>query len=114
LIASAVTQGLFQTNLYQFITGQTGKSNPYGSDGARTISIPELLGMGNVPFGGNYGSSSLQEAVTLNFKENWGMMATAVIGIPIVFNIVKKTLAKPVINPANRMLRGIGITEVKL
>jgi hypothetical protein len=116
LIASAVTQALFQTNLYQFITGQTDVSKyGYGSDGARTISLPELLGIGkNVSFGGNYGSSSFQEAVGKNFEANWGKMAMSVIGIPIIFSAAKKLLRKPVLTPANRLLKQVGLTGVKL
>lgn len=114
-MASAITQGFFRTNLYQFITGQTGKSQPFGADGARTISLPELLGMREgVAFGGNYGSMTFQESVGLNFKENWGMMATAVVGIPIVFTVAKKLLRKPVLTPANRLLKQAGLTGVKL
>jgi hypothetical protein len=116
LVANSITQGMFNTNLLQFFTGNTGDS-PFGYDGASVISLPELLGIGKgVAFGGNYGSGSrtLQGELTQNFKDNWGQIAMGVIFIPVAANIIQKVIRKPVILPANRMLKSIGLKDVKL
>ena len=41
-------------------------------------------------------------------------MVGQVIAIPLVFKFGKKFLSKPLINPANRLLRAAGIKEVKV
>jgi len=56
----------------------------------------------------------LQKAVETNLKNNGMMMLATVVGVPIAFNIGKKLLNKPIILPANRMLKAAGIKEVKL
>jgi len=105
---------MFNTNLVQFMTGNTG-SAAYGSDGSSVLSLPELLGIGDrVDFGGNYGTGrSLQTELVRNFKANWGMMAIGVIGIPIAANVAMKLIRKPIILPANRMLKNVGL-DVKI
>lgn len=120
MVASAVTKGFFNTNLYEFLTGQTGSKHGYGFDGSTVLSLPELLGVGDrIPFGGRFAgaegvSDNLASVLKTNFNANWFMMTASVIGIPVVFNIAKKMLRKPVINPANRILKQIGMTGVKL
>jgi len=121
LIANAVTNGLFNTNLYEFFSGKTnvttksgGMAN-FGGDGASVISLPELLGIGKgVDFGGNYGpNSNFSKAVSDNLKENFGSMAVSVIGIPIAFKLGKKLTSKPRAT-TNRMLKMAGLQEVKV
>ena len=108
---------MFNTNLVEFVTGNTenaGNGNPYGSDGASIISLPELLGVGkNVDFGGNYGSSTLMKELEKNLRANWFMMAVGVVGIPVVANVAMKLIRKPIILPANRMLKNVGL-DVKI
>ena len=106
---------MFNTNLVQFFTGNTGGPNSYGSDGSSVMSLPELLGIGDrVAFGGNYSSGrSLQTELVRNFKANWPMMAIGVIGIPVVANVAMKLIRKPIILPANRMLKNVGL-DVKI
>ena len=115
LVANSVTQGMFNTNLVEFATGNTNAPNggAYGADGASIISLPELLGIGGVKFGGNYGSSSLMKELEKNFRANWGSIAVGVIGIPILANVAMKLIRKPIILPANRMLKNVGL-DVKI
>jgi hypothetical protein len=54
------------------------------------------------------------KALKMNLKENGAMMAVTVIGTPILFKFGKKILNKPLILPANRLLRSAGIKEVKV
>jgi len=105
---------MFNTNLVQFATGNTGNAK-FGSDGSYTLSLPELLGVGNVAFGGNFGTGiTLQSALVRNLKENWVSMAVGVIAIPIAAQVITKVIRKPIILPANRMLKSFGIKEVKV
>ena len=56
----------------------------------------------------------LRKAVEKNLRYNGMAMLGTVIGVPIAFNVAKKLLNKPIILPANRMLKKAGIKEVKL
>ena len=56
----------------------------------------------------------LQKAVETNLKNNGAMMLATVVGVPIAFRFGKKLLNKPLILPANRMLKAAGIKEVKV
>ena len=115
LVANSITQGMFNTNLVQFMTGNTGDAR-FGSDGSSVLSLPELLGVGDsVAFGGNYGTGrSLQTELVRNFKANWPAMTMGVIGIPIVANIAMKVIRKPIILPANRMISKYVSKDVKI
>ena len=104
------------TNLVEFLTGNTvGGTRNFGSDGSTVISLPEMLGIGdNVAFGGNYSTGrSLQTELVRNFKANWPAIVMGVVGIPIVANVAMKLIRKPIILPANRMLKNVGL-EVKI
>ena len=89
----------------------------YGSGNSLTFSAQELL-TGVV--GGNFGMSSewqqrgLMEAVEKNLRANGMQMLATVILTPIAFKFGKKLLNKPIILPANRMLKSAGVTEVKI
>jgi hypothetical protein len=114
LVANAITQGAFNTNLVEFVTGNTGTAK-FGSDGSYTMSLPELLGVGSVKFGGNYGAGiNFQSALMKNIKENWAQIAMGVVFIPVAANVVTKLIRKPVILPANRLLKQVGLKDVKL
>ena len=119
LVANSITKGAFNTNLVEFVTGNTenatmGNGNPYGSDGSAVMSLPELLGVGSSKFGGNYGSGrTFQTQLVANLKANWAMMAVGVVVIPVVANVAMKLIRKPVILPANRMLKSLNL-DVKI
>jgi len=112
--------GLFNSNLGDFLTGRRDGVYRAGSDGASRLTLPELLGAGSIAFGGNYGSKpsaaydGLAATLKTNLSRNGYMMAAQVIGIPIAARVAKKALSKPLINPANKLLRGVGIREVKI
>ena len=111
LIANAVTTGMFNTNLQQFFTGNTGVSKyGFGFDGATTMSLPELLGIGkDVAFGGNHGpGGSLSKSLKENLMTNGAMMAVSLIGIPIGFRVISKLTSKPR-SSANKLLKMTGL-----
>jgi hypothetical protein len=123
IIANAITRGMAGTNLVPFLTEGwlrpvTAGGN-YGSGNSWRFSLAELVqGVAT----GDYGMSSqwanmdnnMMAALKKNLKENGAMMAFTVIGTPILFKFGKKILNKPIILPANRLLRSAGIREVKV
>jgi len=118
LVANSITQGMFNSNLLDFFTGRTDGVFKAGVDGGARLTLPELLGLGHGGVGGNFGNeagySNLQETLATNFKKNWGQIAMGVILIPVAASVITKVIRKPVILPANRMLKSIGLKEVKL
>ena len=117
-VANGVTQGLFNTNLVEFMTGTVdGKYKP-GADGSQIITLPELLGAGSAKFGGNYAGAAgrydtLGNTLKTNFQSNFPAMAMAVVGIPIFAKVATKVLRKPVLTPANKLLKMTGL-DVKV
>lgn len=119
LVANSITTGLFKSNLVDFVTGRRDGVYRAGSDGGDRLTLPELIGYGSIKAGGNYGSNpqtgygSLSETLTTNFKQNWGQIAMGVILIPVAIKTASKLIRKPVILPANRMLKSVGL-DVKI
>jgi hypothetical protein len=115
VVANAVTEGVFQSNIVDFITGRTDGVFRAGADGSTRLTLPELLGLaGRGGVGGTYASGyGFQRVVTDNIKKNIVPMLGTIILAPMVANVVTKTLRKPVILPANRLLKSTGL-DVKL
>ena len=115
LVANSVTTGMFNANLMDFFTGNRDGVWRAGSDGSMRLTLPEILGVGSAPVGGAYsGNWSLQTVLKRNLQDNWAQIAMGVIGIPIVAGIAMKVIRKPIILPANRMLKSIGLKDVKI
>jgi len=118
LVANAAISGLFGTNLPTFLTGKNVMSG-FGDNDANNsweITLPEL---GNMLMGGTGSISSnftggFAGAIRKNIKERGFDSLVQMLAIPIAFKVGRKVLAKPLINPTNRMLRQAGLKEVKL
>lgn len=125
IIANAVTRGVAGTNLLPFLTeGWLTPKSPGSMGGAGnswTFSLSELAsGLA----GGSFGQSGtgywtndrqgIMNALKKNFDEHGGKMLATVILTPMAFKIGKQLLNKPVILPANRLLKSVGIREVKV
>ena len=105
---------MFNSNLVDFATGKRDGVYRAGSDGSHRLTFPELIGWGSIKTGGNYATGhDLQSVLMANLKDNWGSIAIGVIGIPIVANVAMKLIRKPIILPANRMLKSVGL-DVKV
>jgi hypothetical protein len=65
--------------------------------------------------GGKYYSygDTLANTLKSNLEDNWVSMVAGVVLIPIVAKSVVKLIRKPVILPANRMLKSAGL-DVKV
>ena len=115
LLANAVTQGLFNSNLKDFVFGTRNGAYVAGGDGAARLTLPEILGIGaKVPFGGNYGSpltkgyENFSSAVMSNVKNNFGDMATSLIGISVGFTLATRLTKKPRAT-TNKLLKMTGL-----
>jgi len=114
VVANAITEGVFQSNIVDFFTGRTDGVFKAGMDGSYRLTLPELLGLGAGGIGGNYAKGyGLQRVVTDNIKKNFVPMMGTIIVAPMVANLATKVLRKPVIRPANKMLSMSGL-DVKL
>jgi hypothetical protein len=114
LLANAVTQGLFNSNLKDFVMGtQNGNFNP-GADGGDRLTLPEIFGVGPGGFGGSYGVKpqvgfeNFSSAVMTNAKNNFMTMATSLILIPIGFTVASKLTKKPRAT-TNKLLKMTGL-----
>jgi hypothetical protein len=113
-VANSITTGLFQSNIIDFATGRRDGVYRAGSDGSMRLTLPELLGVGSIKAGGNYATGyDLQSVLKENFQKNWAQMALGVIFIPVIARTATKLIRKPVILPANRMLKSLNL-DVKI
>ena len=116
-MASAVTKGLFDTNLFDFLfAGWLYQAKPSSISSSYEIALSELFNWGNQT---NMGISSnieggLGRVIKRNIRLRGPQAVVMIVGIPIAFNIAKKLLRKPVLTPANRLLKQVGFTGVKL
>jgi len=120
MLANVVTDGMANSNLMDFITGNQEGTFKAGIDGAFRLTIPELLGFsasaksGSGQFGGVLGGRALSTVLIENFKKNGFMMVGQLVLIPIAFTVAKKLLRKPVLTPANKMLKMAGLNDVRV
>ena len=130
IIGNAVTQGLFNTNMFEFATGRIGGSYTPGSIGESTkVTLPELLGAGmgvkgqtstvfggqtytsggtNVGYGGVASPATLGSVVQDNLKTNGVAMATTLVVTPIAFKVIGKLASKPR-REFNKLARMVGL-----
>ncbi len=105
---------MFNSNLVDFATGRKDGVYRAGSDGSLRLTFPELIGAGSIKLGGNYATGyDLQTVLMKNLKANWMQMAMGVVLIPVAVKTASKLIRKPVILPANRMLKSVGL-DVKI
>jgi len=114
LLANAVTQGLFNSNLKDFVFGTRDGAYVAGGDGAARLTLPEIFGMGDIPLGGNFGANpssgyeNFSSAVMSNAKANFMTMGTSLILIPIGFTVASKLTKKPRAT-TNKLLKMTGL-----
>ena len=121
IIANAVTKGVAGTNLIPFLTEgwlrDVTPGNMGGSGNSWTFSAKELI---QGAISGDFGMSTqwqnvgLRGAFEKNMRENGAMALTTVIATPILFKLGKNLLSKPIIAPANRLLKSVGLKGVKV
>ena len=133
IIGNAVTQGLFNTNMFEFATGRIGGAyTPGAISESNKITLPELLGAGmgsyttkiggqqsgqygsstystvNVGYGGVVAPATLGSVVQDNIKNNGVQMATTLVITPIAFKVIGKLASKPR-REFNKLARMVGL-----
>lgn len=125
ILGNAVTEGFFNTNMFEFVTGRIGGAYTPGSiaQGSQ-ITLPELLGAGmgttgrnplahsSAPmqtsgYGGVVGMSFTQQ-VQENLKTNGVGMMTTLIVTPVAFKIISNLAKKPRAE-FNKLARNVGL-----
>jgi len=105
-----MTQGLANANLKDFIMGTRDGKYVAGVDGTFRLTLPEL-------FTGVKTASTYNDGLTgilkKNLETNGFSMAGTVIAAPIVANVAKKVLRKPLLTPLNKMIKTTGL-DVKV
>jgi hypothetical protein len=111
VVGNAITSGLFQSNLYEFTTGRKDGAYRPGSDGQSFVTLPELLGFANSPFGlGRTATNTLGDVVMNNLKRPGvagSMVLTLVLAKP-AFKLGKRAMGG-IIRPINKQLKGTGV-----
>jgi len=125
MMADAITKGMFNAPLREFLMSTTGGTGYKGSFSATQITLRELLsGITGGSYGtqytttiggkkGTYGNT-MGDQLMENLKSNGLTMAFNLLAIPIAFKVGKQFLAKPLINPINRQIRALGVKQVKV
>jgi hypothetical protein len=126
ILGNAVTSTLFNTNMYEFVTGRINGSYTPGAIGQSSqITLPELFGAGmGVTATGGYASAVPSAAVVSgyggvsvgnfgstvqdNLKTNFASGLTTLIVTPIAFKVISKLAAKPR-REFNKLARTVGL-----
>jgi hypothetical protein len=111
-VANAVSTNVTGLNLRNFFLAGTSYSEANRAGyGVSSTNHNQLITLKEM-FGGPRGSGSVTpigEALMNNLKANAIPLTIAVVGIPIVAMIAKKTLRAPVLTPMNKLLKMTGL-----
>ena len=128
VLGNAVTQGLFNTNMYEFVTGRVGGQASNVASGAMgtssQITLPELLGAGlgasttikqgtftpivsTAGYGGVHGMNFGQQ-LQQNLQANGVGMVTTLVVAPIAFKVIGRLASKPR-REFNKLARNVGL-----
>ena len=110
---------MFGVNLPTFLGLRSDFQGGYSAGNySNELTVREII---DGLMGGNAGMSSswvaaggIPAVLKSNLRRNAIPMVGAVVGIPIAFNVGKKLLRKPILTPANRMLKAAGLSGVKV
>ena len=111
-VANAVSTNVTGLNLRNFFLAGTEYSETGRSGWARSgDNHNQLITFKEIFFGreGTQSITPIGEALMTNVKANVIPLTIAVVGIPIVAKIAKKTLRAPVLTPMNKLLKMTGL-----
>ena len=121
VIANAATKGLFGTDVASFALDGWARPMTPGSNNSWELSAAELI-KGMIPGGMGFGqsgqhawtndASGVIAAMRRNLQVHGGQAVATMIVAPIAFKAAKRVLGKPLINPANRLLKQAGLATV--
>jgi len=115
-VANAVSNNVAGLSIWDFFTAGTSLNPTRGMSGWESAGDPHrnMVTLREIFQGKQTSGQSINDAFMGNIKTNWLPLGVAVIGIPIIAGVATKLLRKPVILPANRMLKSIGLKDVKI
>lgn len=118
LVANSVSNNVAGIGIWDFLTAGTSLNTrrasgweSYGDNFNKIITLQEVL-MGN-QVSANMDGNPVSEVFMDNIKKNWLPLMVGVVGIPVVAKVATKLIRKPIILPANRMLKSVGL-DVKV
>jgi len=121
LVANSVSNNVAGIGIWDFLTAGTSlnkrSASGYISGTGRSVPWNSIITLQEV-LGGQQTSSRMDgEPISTvlmdNLKANWMPLMVGVVGIPIVAKVATKLIRKPIILPANRMLKSVGL-DVKV
>jgi len=119
LVANSVSNNVAGLGIWDFFTAGTtlnarsesGYKAGSGVAWNQAITLKEILA--GTQLSSRMDGEPISTVLMDNIKANWLPLTIAVVGIPIIANVATKLLRKPVILPANRMLKSINL-DVKI
>ena len=114
-VANAVSRNVVGLNAYDFLTAGTSLNPNRGMSGWASTGDPHrnMITLREMLAGQQTSGPSIGDAIMQNVQKNLVPLAASVILIPMAANVATKLLRKPVILPANRLLKSTGL-DVKL
>lgn len=119
VLANAATQGLFGMNAVAFATEGWLRPMTSASNNSWELSAAEIVkGITGGSFGfgeqfiSNSGGNPLMAAIKKNIQDNGAQAVGTMILAPIAFKAARRVLARPLINPTNRLLKSSGLSTI--
>ena len=119
VLANAATQGLFGMNAVAFATEGWLTPQTSASNNSWELSAAEIV-KGLIPGGEGYGfgqaylgqGGTVMSAIRKNISDNGAQAVGTMILAPIAFRVARKVLQRPLITPANKLLKSSGLGSV--
>lgn len=119
VLANAATQGLFGMNAVAFATEGWLTPQSSASNNSWELSAAEIV-KGLIPGGEGYGfgqaylaqGGTVMSAIRKNISDNGAQAVGTMILAPIAFKMARKVLQRPLITPANKLLKSSGLGSV--
>ena len=115
LVANSISNNVTGLGAWDFLTSGTSLNSSRGKSGWAVTGDPHrnMVTLQEILSGSQTSGQSIPDALMGNLKKNWLPLTMGVVLIPVAANVVTKLIRKPVILPANRMLKSVGL-DVKV
>ena len=115
LVANSISSNVTGLGAWDFLTSGTSLNSSRGKSGwavsgdphRNMVTLQEMLSREQTS------GQSIPDALMGNLKKNWLPLTMAVVFIPVGAKVITSLIRKPVILPANRMLKSVGL-DVKV
>jgi len=119
LVANSVSKNVAGLGAWDFFTAGTSmnKRSESGYMAGSGVAWNQAITLKEILAGTQLSSRMDGEPISTvlmdNLKANWLPLMVGVVGIPIIAKVATKLIRKPIILPANRMLKSVGL-DVKV